>query len=400
MQAFTQYTPTEVVFGANTENEVGKLISVRNCRKVLIVYGGGSVVKSGLLKRVQTALAKENIAYQELGGVVPNPRLSLAEEGVQKALAFGADFILAVGGGSAIDTAKGIAHGTANPEKNLWDIWTGKETLDKSIPMGCILTISAAGSETSSSSVLTNAKLGKKAGINTPFNRPVFAIMNPELTYTLPKYQVACGIVDIMMHTLERYFIPNTKNQMTDEIAEGLLRTVIANGRIAYADATNYDAMSELMWCGSLSHNGITGLGRPVDFCVHKFGHALGARFDKAHGATLSAMWGAWANYVYKEDVKRFKHYGKSVWGIGIEDEEEAAKAAIACTVQYFKELEMPTNLTELLGEAQEDSVLYELAMSATLDNTIKLSALRTSDVVGIHEIFRVANKAECAYAN
>ena len=393
MQAFTQYTPTEVVFGADTENEVGKLIRARQCSKVLLVYGGGSVVKSGLLKRVQTALAKEDIAYQELGGVVPNPRLSLAEEGVQKALEFSADFILAVGGGSAIDTAKGIAHGAANPQKKLWDIWTGKEQLDKSLPIGCILTISAAGSEMSQSAVLSNQEIGKKAGINTPFNRPAFAIMNPELTYTLPKYQIACGIVDIMMHTLERYFIPNTKNQMTDEIAEGLLRTVIANGEIAYAEATNYDAMSELMWCGSLSHNGITGLGRPMDFCVHKFGHALGARFDKAHGATLSAMWGAWANYVYKEDLKRFAHYGRSVWGIQIEEDEAAARAAIDCTIQYFKEIGMPTNLTELLGEAQEDSVLYELAMNATLDNTVKLSALRTSDVTGVYEIFKIANK-------
>jgi Uncharacterized oxidoreductases, Fe-dependent alcohol dehydrogenase family len=395
MQAFTQYTPTEVVFGADTENEVGKLIRARQCSKVLLVYGGGSVVKSGLLKRVQTALAKEDIAYQELGGVVPNPRLSLAEEGVQKALEFSADFILAVGGGSAIDTAKGIAHGAANPQKKLWDIWTGKEQLDKSLPVGCILTISAAGSEMSQSAVLSNQEIGKKAGINTPFNRPAFAIMNPELTYTLPKYQIACGIVDIMMHTLERYFIPNTKNQMTDEIAEGLLRTVIANGEIAYAEATNYDAMSELMWCGSLSHNGITGLGRPMDFCVHKFGHALGARFDEAHGATLSVMWGAWANYVYKEDLKRFAHYARSVWGIQIEEDEAAARAAIDCTIQYFKEIGMPTNLTELLGEAQEDSVLYELAMNATLDNTVKLSALRTSDVAGVYEIFKIANKEQ-----
>ena len=290
MQNFTQYTPTEIVFGSKTHLQAGIEVKKWNGHRVLIVYGGGSVVKSGLLETIENALREEKITYEEFGGVKPNPRLAYAERGVQKALEFGADFILAVGGGSSIDTAKAIAHGAANPGTKLWDIWTQKVPLTRSLPMGCVLTIAAAGSEMSSSSVLTNEETGEKSGITTVFNRPKFAIMNPELTFTLPPYQIACGVVDIMMHTLERYFIPNQKNQMTDEIAEGLLRVMIENGIKGFKNPEDYDAMSEIMWCGSLSHNDLTGLGREKDFCVHKFGHALGAKYDLAHGATLSEI--------------------------------------------------------------------------------------------------------------
>ena len=253
MQNFTFYLPTEIVFGRATEFCVGQEVRKHGGTKVLLVYGGRSAKESGLLDRVKHTLADEALAVAEWGGAQPNPRLDHAEAGVELALREQVDFILAVGGGSVIDTAKAIAHGTANPDVRLWDIWTGKAQLTRSLPVGAVLTIAAAGSETSDSAVLTNMEVGKKAGINTPLNRPVFAIMNPELTCTLPKYQIACGIADIMMHTLERYFLPDQKNQMTDEIAEGLLRTVMANGRIAVRDPHDYDAMSEIMWCGSLS---------------------------------------------------------------------------------------------------------------------------------------------------
>lgn len=192
----------------------------------------------------------------------PESAAGVAEEGVQRALAFGADFILAVGGGSAIDTAKAVAHGTANPGEKLWDIWTGKAPLTKSLPIGAVLTIPAAGSEMSDSAVLTNEAIGKKAGINTPFNRCRFAVMNPELAATLPAYQIACGVTDIMMHTMERYFIPGIPCEMTDCIAEGLLRTVIHNGPKVLENPSDYDAMAEIMWCGSLSHNNLTECGR------------------------------------------------------------------------------------------------------------------------------------------
>ena len=266
MQKFTYYAPTEVVFGKDTENEVGTLVKKYGGTKALIVYGGGSVVRSGLLERVKKALIEAGVSYAEWGGVQPNPRLSHAQAGCEFAAKENVDFILAVGGGSSIDTAKAIAHGGANPGTNLWDIWTKKITVENVFPVGVILTISAAGSEMSDSAVLTNEEIGKKSGFGTPKNRPKFAIMNPELTYTLPKYQIACGIADIMMHTLERYFIPNQHNRLTDEIAEGVLRTMIAYGPVAVENPSDYDAMSEIMWCGSISHNDLTGLGRGKDF--------------------------------------------------------------------------------------------------------------------------------------
>ena len=393
MQNFQYFAPTEVIFGKETELEAGKLVKKYGGSKVLLVYGGGSVIKSGLLDRVKNALTEAGVQYAEWGGVKPNPRLAHAQEGIAFAIKENVDFVLAVGGGSSIDTAKGIAHGAANPEVNLWDIWTKKVSLEKSLPIGVVLTISAAGSEMSDSAVLTNEEIGKKSGLGTPFNRPKFAIMNPELTYTLPKYQIACGIADIMMHTLERYFIPNQNNRLTDEIAEGLLRTVIDNGRIAVQNQADYDAMSEIMWCGSLSHNDLTGLGRVKDFSVHKFGHALSAKFDVAHGASLTTIWGHWANYVYENDLERFKHYAKAVWGIETEDAKCAAEEAIACTVAYFKEIGMPTCLTELGVGLQTKEVLRELSLDATMGGTIELSHIRKLNVEDVYEIFSMANR-------
>ena len=391
MQNFVQYTPTEILFGKDTQHEAGKEVKKWGGNRVFLVYGGGSVKRSGLLQQVEASLEKENLVYEEFGGVKPNPRMAYAQEGVEKAKAFGADFILAVGGGSSIDTAKAIAHGVANPESTLEEIWGGKIRLDKTTPVGCVLTIAAAGSETSDSAVLTNEETGKKGGISTDLNRPKFAIMNPELTFTLPRYQIACGVVDIMMHTLERYFIPDTKNQMTDEIAEGLLRVVIENGKKGWENPNDYDAMSEVMWAGSLSHNGITGLGREKDFSVHKLGHALGAKYDKAHGATLSAVWGAWAEYVYHSDEKRFAHYAEKVWGVEESDVTKAAEEGIRRTVAFFAELEMPVCLAELgIGDVSEEE-LKELAMVATQNGTVKLAKIQKLDVEDVYQIFRKA---------
>lgn len=393
MQNFVQYTPTEIVFGKETEVKTGELVKRWGGTKVMIVYGGNSAVRSGLLGRVEKSLAKEGITYICLGGVKPNPRLALAEEGVKRAAEEQVDFILAVGGGSVIDTAKAIAVGTDRAEEKLWDVFMRKVSLGKVLPIGCVLTIAAAGSEMSDSAVLTNEELNRKDSITTDLIRPKFAVMNPELTYTLPTYQIACGIVDIMMHTLERYFIPNTKNQMTDEIAEGLLRTVIKNGKKAMENPQDYDAMSELMWCGSLSHNGITGHGRGKDFSVHKFGHALGMKYDYAHGATLSACWGAWAMYVYDADIERFAHYAEKVWGVKMDDTENAAKEGIRKTVTFFKELDMPTNLSELgISNIQEDT-LIELAMHATKNNTVTIGVLKKLNTEEVMQIYRNAEK-------
>lgn len=393
MQNFEFYLPTKIIFGKDAELQAGAEVKSRNAKKVLIVYGSGSVKRSGLLDRVKESLQKEEISYVEWGGVQPNPRLDHAQKGALLAIEEKADLILGVGGGSVIDTAKAIAHGAANPGVDIWDIWTKKVPLKKSLPVGAILTISAAGSETSDSAVLTNREIGKKMGLGTPLNRPAFAIMNPELTYTLPKYQIACGIADIMMHTLERYFIPNQSNQMTDEIAEGLLRTVIANGKKAVEDSHDYNAMSEIMWCGSISHNDMTGLGRKKDFSVHKLGHALGARFDCAHGASLTAVWGSWAEYVYRNDIARFSHYGEKVWGIHAGNEEENARQAIACTVDYFREIGMPVSLKELGIGIQEESVLRELALDATQNDSVVLSVIRKLNAEDVYKIFCMANK-------
>ena len=391
MENFVQYAPTEVIFGKGTENQTGEEVKKWGGSRVLLVYGGGSAVRSGLIGRVEQSLTEAGIAYEEFGGVKPNPRLAFAEEGVQKALTFGADFILAVGGGSAIDTAKAIAHGTANPEEKLWDIWTRKVPLTRSLPVAAVLTIPAAGSEMSDSAVLTNEEIGKKAGINTPFNRCRFAVMNPELAATLPAYQVACGVTDIMMHTMERYFIPGIKCEMTDCIAEGLLRTVIRNGAKVYENPADYDAMAEVMWCGSLSHNNLTECGRGKYFSVHKLGHALSARYDVAHGASLAAVWGSWARYLYQA-LGRFVQFAKNVWGISGEgkSEQETALAGIEKTEEFFRSIGMPVSLSQL-GVQPGEQERMELSLDATMGDTVKLTRIRPLGAKEVNEIYQMA---------
>lgn len=392
MQEFIYYAPTEVVFGKDAEKKTAEEVKKWGGSRVFLVYGGGSVKRSGLLDRIEAELEDAGIVFKEWGGVKPNPLLSFAEAGVKAAASFGADFILAVGGGSSIDTAKGIAHGTANPETSLWDIWTQKVPLTKSLPVGVVLTIAAAGSEMSDSAVLTNEEIGRKQGLSTDLNRVKFAIMNPELTYTLPKYQVTCGIVDIMMHTLDRYFTHTKGNQMTDEIAEALLRTVIENGRKALEDQTDYEAMSELMWCSSLSHNGITGLGAEKDFAPHKIGHELSAKYDVAHGASLSAVWEAWALYVYMEEPARFAQYGRKVWGVQAEDDVTAAREGIRKTVEYFRSLEMPVCLGELEAGVLTEEELMDMAERATGKDTFSVANFKVLWQKDVYEIFRMAN--------
>lgn len=393
MENFVQYTPTEVIFGKGTETQTGEEVKKWGGSRVLLVYGGGSAVRSGLIGRVEQSLKESGIAYEEFGGVKPNPRLAFAEKGVQKALAFGADFILAVGGGSAIDTAKAIAHGTANPEEKLWEIWTGKVPLTRSLPVAAVLTIPAAGSEMSDSAVLTNEEIGKKAGINTPFNRCRFAVMNPELAATLPAYQVACGVTDIMMHTMERYFIPGIQCEMTDCIAEGLLRTVIRNGAKVYENPADYDAMAEVMWCGSLSHNNLTECGRGKDFSVHKLGHALSAKYDVAHGASLAAVWGSWARYLYQDQaLGRFVQFAENVWGISKEgkSEQETALAGIEKTEEFFRSIGMPISLSQL-GVQPGEQERMELSLDATMGDTVKLTRIRPLGAKEVSEIYQMA---------
>ena len=390
MDNFVQHMPTEIVFGRGTEAMTGEEASRFGGTRVFIIYGGGSVIKSGLMERVERSLDDKGIKFMEFGGVRPNPTLSHAREGVKKAIEFKADMVLAVGGGSVIDTSKAVAHGTANPGNDLWEIWTKKVPLERSLPVGAVLTIPAAGSEMSDSAVLTNEEIGKKSGINSDLNRCAFAVMNPELAFTLPDYQLRCGITDIMMHTLERYFIPGKKCDLTDAISEGLIRTVVANGRLALKDRNDYDSMAEIMWASSISHNNLTECGRGKDFSVHKIGMALSAKYDYTHGATLSAVWGSWAKYLYRDAAGRFAQYARRVWDIEEADDEKAAQMGIDATEAFFREIEMPVSLRELGCEPSEEDI-HALALDATMNDTVKLTRIRPLGAAQIEEIYRMA---------
>ncbi|MCL2605336.1 MAG: iron-containing alcohol dehydrogenase [Defluviitaleaceae bacterium] len=388
MQAFTFHSPTEVVFGRGAEENTAALIKKYGGSRVLAVYGEGSVVRSGLLDKIVAQLNAKDIAVQKFGGAMPNPHLSFAREGIATALEFEADFILAIGGGSAIDAAKAIAHGTANPGTDVWKFWTREEALTKSLPVGAVLTISAAGSETSMSAVITNTELGQKRGLGTDFNRPRFAVMNPEFTFTIPKYPMACGLADIYMHTLDRYFAPEEGNETTDEIAAAIMRTVIRNASRVLENPTDYRAQSEIMWCGSLSHNRITELGRSMDFSVHQLGHELSGKFDAAHGASLTTMWGAWARYVMDVNPERFTQYGKAVFG-----ECKNAEEAIEKTEAFFRGIGTPTNYTELGIGVQPDEVLDQLAESCTFFGKRQVGSFKPLDKEDIKAIYASANR-------
>ncbi|MBO7710543.1 MAG: iron-containing alcohol dehydrogenase [Lachnospiraceae bacterium] len=362
MFGFNSFTPTRVVFGKEAELKTAELIREFGGKKVLIHYGGGSVIRSGLMKRVTDQLEEAGISYVMLGGAVPNPRLSLVYEGIDLCKKEGVDFLLAVGGGSAIDSAKAIGYGVTN-EGDVWDFYDYKRKATACLPLGVILTLAATGSEMSDSSVITKEEGLVKRGYSSNYCRPRFAIMNPELTMTLPDYQTACGCTDIMMHTMERYFTNGGNMEITDAIAEGLLRTVMTNAQILVKDPKNYDARAEIMWAGSLSHNGLTGCGNDGgDWMTHKMEHELGGLYDVAHGAGLAAIWGSWARYVYRECLPRFKKYALNVMGVEpAGSDEEIALRGIEATEAFFRKINMPVNLREL-GVAPTEEELADMA--------------------------------------
>lgn len=362
MFRFDYYTPTKVVFGKHTESRVGELVKEFGGKKLLLHYGGGSAIRSGLMDTVKGILDVEGIAYVCLGGAMPNPRLSLVYEGIDLCKKEGVDFILAIGGGSVIDSAKAIGYGVAN-EGDVWDFYDKKRQAKSCLPIGVILTLSATGSEMSDSSVITKEEGLLKRGYSSDYGRPRFAIMNPELTMTLPDYQTACGCTDIMMHTMERYFTSGGNMELTDQIAEGLLRTVMQNARLLVKEPDNYDARAEIMWAGSLAHNGLTGCGSDGgDWMPHKLEHEISALFDVAHGAGLAAVWGSWARYVYRSCLPRFRRFALNVMGIDADgtDEEIAAKG-IAQVEAFYREIHMPTNMREL-GITPTEEELKEMA--------------------------------------
>lgn len=362
MNNFDWYAPTHIVFGRGTESEVNSLLKSSKCTRVLLHYGSGSVIRTGLLDKIKSSLDKAGIDYIELGGVVANPRLSLVYEGIELAKSKGVDFILAVGGGSVIDSAKAIAYGAA-ADFDVWDLYDRKRTPESALPVGVVLTIAAAGSEMSNSSVITNENGGIKRGYSNNMVRPKFAILNPELTMTLPDFQTACGCTDIMMHTMERYFTSAGNMELTDGIAEALLRTVIKNALILVEDPKNYEARAEVMWAGSLSHNGLTGCGNGGDdFATHRIEHEISGMFDVAHGAGLAAIWGSWARYVLDDCLPRFKQFATNVWNIKDSgDDREVALAGISRTEAFFKRIGMPISLRDF-GFELTDEVINELS--------------------------------------
>ena len=393
MQSFQYYIKTDVVFGEGSVSRAAELVKKHGGSRVLVVYGGGSAKRSGLLDRVFALLDEALIPYDSIGGVQPNPRVELAREGVKRAVEFRADLILAVGGGSVIDTAKAIAHGAANPETDIWEFWKRREVLTRSTPVGVILTIPAAGSETSDSAVLTNEQEQEKRGLNTDLNRPAFAILDPKLAMTLPTRQLSCGVTDILMHTLDRYFTPADDNELTDALAEALLRVVIRNGPQVVENENDLHAMSEIMWCGSVSHNGLTGLGAPREFTTHQLGHALSEKFDAIHGETLSTMWGSWARYVWETKPARFARFARNVWDVDDVDADEAAMLGIEATENFFRSLHMPVSLGELKDVGvQSEEGLQELALRCSYQKTRTIGSFRVLGYDEMLEIYRLAN--------
>lgn len=386
MNNFNFYSPTSFVFGKGRETEAGKYVKRFGGTKVLIHFGGGSVLKSGLLDRVKTSLANENITFTQLGGVMPNPRSGLVYEGIELCKREKIDFILAVGGGSVIDSTKAIALG-ALYDGDFWDFYQGKQ-VEKALPVATILTISAAGSEGSTGSVITHENGMLKRAANSDALRPVFSILNPELTCTLPAFQTACGATDMMAHVLERYFT-NTKDvEITDRLCEAVLLTVIKEAPKALANPNDYEARANIMWAGMVAHNDICGVGREQDWSTHQIEHELSGLYDVAHGAGLAVMFPAWMKHVMHHDVMRFAQFAARVWGceMDFQNPENTAKQGIAKFEQFLTSIGMPIRFSEL-GAKVEDipTMLKVLGLGTqTMGSFVKLTE---EDVKKIYEL-------------
>ncbi|WP_070087797.1 iron-containing alcohol dehydrogenase [Merdimonas faecis] len=391
MENFQYYTPTKIIFGRGAEEQTGQLAAEQGCKKVLVHYGGGSVVRSGLLERIYRSLDAVGISYVSLGGVVPNPRLSLVYEGIRLARKEQVDFILAVGGGSVIDSAKAIGYGVAN-EGDVWDFYDKRRTAKACLPIGVVLTIAAAGSEMSDSSVITKEEGWLKRGYSSNYARARFAVMNPELTMTLPKYQTASGCVDIMMHTMERYFNHSENMEMTDGISEHLLRTVMKNAKILMNEPDNYQARAEVMWAGSLSHNGLTGCGTGGgDWASHQLEHELGGMFDVAHGAGLAAVWGSWARYVMDAAPERFAKFAVNVMGVKPEAEKlKTAQKGIEAMEDFYRALDMPVCIGDMGIELTEEQ-MRELAEKCSHFGKRTIGCIKKLDQEDMYQIYKEA---------
>jgi len=378
---------TKIIFGKKVEEQVGELVSA-NAKKVLLHYGGGSIKKNGLYDRVITSLQKAGVEYVELGGVVANPRVSLVREGIQLCRDEQVDFILAVGGGSVIDSAKGIAAGF-HYQGDVWDLYMRKDTFDACLPIGVVLTIPAAGSESSGGSVVTNEEGLWKRDIGSLNLRPVFALLNPELTFTLPAYQTACGISDMLAHVMERYFTRVIKVDLTDRLAEAIMKSVVKQAQILNQIPDDYDARAEIMWAGTLAHNDLVGTGRQGDWSSHGIEHELSGIYDIAHGAGLSIVFPAWMKQVYKTDIPRFAQFANRVFDIEINtmNLEDTAIKGIEAMENFYNLIGMPTRLSQV---NIDDTRFEEMADKATEKGTTTMGSfvkLTKFDVMAIFEL-------------
>lgn len=394
MKDFIYYAPTEVVFGRDSEQYVAILVKKYGGHKVLVHYGGGSAKKSGLLDKVCSQLKQEGIEFLLFGGVVPNPRLSLVHQGIELCRKKGVDLILAIGGGSVIDSSKAIAYGVPY-DGDVWDFFCGKNKPVSALPVGCVVTNPASGSEMSDSCVITNEETKDKRGYSSQLGRCKFAVSNPERTFTLSPYQTAAGVADIMMHTMERYFSNDMDMDLTESIAETLLRTMIKNAYKVMANPQDYQARAQFMWGGSLAHNGLTECGMQRDWACHKLEHELSGMFDVTHGAGLTAIWPTWAMYVYKSNVARFVKFAVNVMGVSNDrsDPEGTAMSGIEAMEQFYKDIKMPVTLQELLGRKVSDKEIEELARKCSHEGSITVGNLKVLSREDMKAIYKMANK-------
>ena len=389
---FNFYAPTRVVFGKSSEEKIAELVMAYQPKKVMIHYGGGSAERSGLLDVVRNQLRQAGLDFVELGGVVPNPLLSKVQEGIVLCKKENVDFILAVGGGSVIDSAKAIGYGVKY-DGDVWDFWAGKATPKECMPIGVVLTIPAAGSEMSSSCVITKDEGLIKRGINSDLCRCKFVVMNPERTYTLPPYQTAAGATDIMMHTMERYFSKYEDMTLTDTIAEALLRTVKNAALFVMEHPEDYRNRAQIMWAGSLAHNDLTECGLEKDFATHRLEHELSALFGVTHGAGLAAIWPSWARYVKDKHLSRFVQFAVNVMGIenDFAHPDKTAEKGIRAIEEFYRKIGMPTNIRELLGREITADEIEEMVNKCSRGGTITLGAMEVLDTQAMRTIYEMA---------
>ena len=393
MKDFNYYAPTEVVFGEQSEEQVAALVKKYGGTKVLVHYGGQSAVRSGLLDKICGLLKESGVDYVTLGGVVPNPRLSLAHQGIELCRKEGVDFILAVGGGSVIDSGKCIAMGVANPDIEVWDIYLGKVSPAKALPVASVLTIPAAGSEMSESTVVTNEEGDVKLGYSNNLLRPKFAIMNPRRTMTLPPYQTAAGVTDMMMHTMERYFTKDDDMDFTADLAEAALRSIKSAIFAVLKNPEDYRYRAQIMWGGSVMHNGLTGCGVSDDWATHQLEHELSGMFDVTHGAGLAAMWPSWARYVMHENLSRFVRFAVNVMDVpnDFTDPEGTALKGIEAMERFYHAIGMPVNIKELIGRDITDDEIAEMTRKCSRDYTSTCGCLKVLKAEDMEAIYKLA---------